>query len=143
MMPRLKVLAELITWYLGYRTVLGRGYCSTDRHIPGTRLRREGKGREGTLLEVFGRKGERIFKHNAADTYRCNQDVANWLVAEMIRRKLSKCKFIPYYELEAHIWKLVKQMRDERLRRLKPNASLIKAAKAYKRAIKSGKLVIR
>lgn len=88
----------------------GRGYCNTDRDIPGTRLRRPGKGRTGTLLTVrrrlpktcSGRShdyrlgescsycGERrdgiVFQHNAAETYRRNQDVVDWIAAERNRR---------------------------------------------------------
>jgi hypothetical protein len=60
-----------------------RGYCDTDRKIG--RLRWPGKGREGNKLEVW-RRGETdssryqpIFTHNAAETYRNNGEVEDWL----------------------------------------------------------------
>lgn len=70
----------------------GAGYCNTDRKIPGTRLRHPGKGRRGTLLIVTDRAtGQEVYRHNAAETYRRNSDVTNWIqrrnVTEHQRRK--------------------------------------------------------
>ena len=67
-----------------------QGYCNTDRKIAGTRLIHPGKGRHGTRIKVFLRKdyinagmsltGPRpILDHNAAETYRRNDDVERWL----------------------------------------------------------------
>ena len=81
--PRLAKLAEIIekTWPdLTAVAEPGRGFCNTDRKIPGTRLRHPGKGRTGTLLTVRQRVGgEVIYKHNAAETYRDNWDVVRWI----------------------------------------------------------------
>lgn len=60
---------------------------STDRKIPGTRLRHQGKGRKGYRLHVFlnapPREGVKplrpIFSHNSAETYRTNDEVERWL----------------------------------------------------------------
>lgn len=95
------------------------GYCNTDRKIPGTRLRRVGKGRRGSRLVVSWRPGmgpsckagsnphffalganrcslcgwdryETVYEHNAAQTYRDNGDVVRWIEDEARRRKLAK-----------------------------------------------------
>lgn len=89
--------------------VPGAGYCNTDRKIG--RLRWPGKGRRGTLLTVKRRLprcctgpqhkyslgpycticGEHssgiVFQHNAAETYRTNQDVVTWIADERKRRQ--------------------------------------------------------
>lgn len=58
----------------------GKGYCNTDSRVAGTRFRREGRGRWGTLLTVRVRAtGEVLFRHNAAETYRHNGEVVAWL----------------------------------------------------------------
>jgi hypothetical protein len=65
-----------------------RSSCNTDTKVAGTRFLRRGKGRRGNRLKVFRRQGgevskigERrpIFDHNAAETYRTNDDVERWL----------------------------------------------------------------
>ncbi len=62
-----------------------RGHCNTDTKIPGTRLRRQGKGRWGTRIKVY-RRGAKphgiarlILDHNNAETYRTTADVERWL----------------------------------------------------------------
>lgn len=60
------------------------GWCSTDRKITGTRLRRPGRGRRGSRLIVSprirtGNPGQIVFEHNAAETYRTNQEVVDWI----------------------------------------------------------------
>jgi hypothetical protein len=67
-----------------YAATVEQGYCNTDRNIRGTRLRHPGKGRYGNKLVV--RKGDAIvFKHNAAETYRHNEEVERWLADELAR----------------------------------------------------------
>ena len=101
--PRLKALARQIEEeFPDLRAVAepGGGYCNTDRNIPGTRLRHPGKGRRGTLLTVWSRDvwphdtvpmtRDRIYyQHNAAETYRNNEDVIDWIAAEKRRRGLA------------------------------------------------------
>jgi hypothetical protein len=84
---RLKSIAEWINVNLPEMAArIEEGYCNTDTKIAGTRFRRPGKGRRGNRLKVFRRvagvaqlhKGP-IFDHNAAETYRSNDDVERWL----------------------------------------------------------------
>jgi len=80
MARRLKTLAKEINDTLpGYTAEIVQGYCNTDRKIAGTRLRWEGKGREGNRLIVKNSKGEVVFDHNSAETYRCNEEVEEWV----------------------------------------------------------------
>ena len=81
---RLKKLAELINSAgFPYHAVVSRGFCNTDRKIKGTRLRHPGKGREGNKIEVYVKdpiSGYRLcYTHNAAETYRCNSEVEEWI----------------------------------------------------------------
>lgn len=65
------------------RVEIGKGYCNTDTRVAGTRFIRRGKGRTGTLFTVFRRKtNERVFQHNAAETYRRNSEVERWIQDE-------------------------------------------------------------
>ena len=84
---RIKTLAAFINknQSLAYSAEVVDGYCNTDRHIPGTRLRHPGKGRYGNKLIVRDRTGCIVFEHNTADTYRYNQEVVDW-----IERKLKE-----------------------------------------------------
>ena len=79
MARRLKTLAKEINKIEGYTAEIVEGYCNTDRHISGTRYRFQGKGRYGNKLIVKDKKGNIIFTHNAAETYRHNEEVERWL----------------------------------------------------------------
>jgi len=79
MARRLKTLAKEINKLPFYTAELVQGHCNTDSKIPGTRLRREGKGRYGNRLIVKDAKGVVVLDHNAAETYRCNKEVEDWL----------------------------------------------------------------
>ena len=83
MARRLKTIAKWINENMpGYQAEIAEGYCNTDRDIPGTRLRRPGKGRYGNKLIV--KKGDQvIFRHNSAETYRSNSEVEYWLCREL------------------------------------------------------------
>ncbi len=76
---RLKTLAAFINKNLPYSATIVEGYCNTDRHIPGTRLRSPGKGRYGNKLVIRNRTGCIVFEHNAAGTYRYNLEVVEWI----------------------------------------------------------------
>lgn len=102
---RLAAIAAWINAHLadaGYRAEIVAGYCDTGRHIRGTRCRWAGKGRSGNRLVVYRhadgepmfrtlnvrgmwpREGEHIvLDHNAAETYRCNEEVEDWLAREL------------------------------------------------------------
>lgn len=79
MARRLKTLAKVIQ-SLGFDVELCDGYCNTDKKVG--RQRHPGKGRSGTRLIVRW-KGIVVLDHNSAQTYRCNQEVEDWI----IRRK--------------------------------------------------------
>lgn len=79
-MPRLATLAQFIRAEMPDVTVtLEEGYCNTDRQSAGCRyITHVGKGRTGTRLKVH-RDGKVIYDHNAAETYRSNDDVVRWI----------------------------------------------------------------
>lgn len=100
--PRLKKIAEWVNEHTTLFAEMERGYCNTDQKIAGTRLRRPGKGRRGTRLKVWANMGHRLsavtiittkkekklrekyglyplLDHNAAETYRSNDEVIYWL----------------------------------------------------------------
>lgn len=88
MAPRLAQLAEQINReFPDLEAVIEQGYCCTDRKIPGTRLRRPGKGRRGNKLVVYSRTKRSpsgldrlvVFSHNSAETYRRNSEVVDWI----------------------------------------------------------------
>lgn len=113
--PRARRLKEIAAWINENRpellATIERGYCNTDRKIPGTRLRHAGRGRWGNRLIVrtrgrqtvvryngWGKKPwERVtldhytvvLDHNAAETYRQNSEVEQWL-AEWIEHNKKK-----------------------------------------------------
>lgn len=90
MARRLKTLARIIEDELGYTTRITRAHVNTDRKIG--RLRSPGKGRVGNFLEVFDADGNLIFSHNAAETYRHNDEVENWLGKAIKERDEGKAK---------------------------------------------------
>lgn len=96
-MERLKTLAKRIEFlFPDLVTDLDTWTSSTDRHPKGVRWRIPGKGRKGTRLRVFLRRGpglgpanyfDPILEHRAGDTYRRNQDVLDWIEREAAERK--------------------------------------------------------
>ena len=90
MAKKLKTLANIINHYTDkYRAYIEEGYFNTDRKIPGTRLRSPGKGRYGNKLVVFDTKtGNVVFTHNAAETYRMNYEVEDWIKENIPEAKL-------------------------------------------------------
>jgi hypothetical protein len=80
--PSLKAMAAFIEEELGYRVVVDSVLESTDQKIAGTRLRRVGRGRVGNRLRIYN--GETLVKeHNAAETYRHNTEVAEWILERL------------------------------------------------------------
>jgi hypothetical protein len=103
LVPEFKTLKQIAAFInanpkLGLHAEMERGYASTDRKIPGTRLRRQGKGRTGARIKVFdtraqppkdyvrsfyglvyGEHGLLVHDHNNAETYRQTSEVAEWL----------------------------------------------------------------
>jgi hypothetical protein len=54
----------------GYVATCAKSHSSTDSQIPGTRLRRQGKGRNGNRLIVKDPKGAVVLDHDTSETYR-------------------------------------------------------------------------
>lgn len=99
--PRLARIAKWINEHTTLIAAMEKGYCNTDRKIPGTRLRHPGKGRNGTRIKVWANEKHRwacgclpnaeqkklrkkygdrpLLDHNAAETYRYNGEVVHWL----------------------------------------------------------------
>lgn len=71
-------------------------YCNTDRKVG--RLRWPGKGRNGNEILVFKSDAPcfdeyhnpPVFRHNAAETYRSNDEVERWLADYLKNRKARK-----------------------------------------------------
>lgn len=81
---RLASLAKFINDRLpGYVAKIEPGYCNTDRKVG--RLRIPGRGRNGNKL-VVRKNGEVVFDHNAAETYRKNSEVVNWIEGRIVGR---------------------------------------------------------
>ena len=96
--PSLKDLVKYVNMFLaqslGVTATLRTSWSSTDRPVPGTRLRHPGRGRTGRKLEVFNdaampfplpwggtaKKGEVVFSHDSSETYRHNTEVCQWIL---------------------------------------------------------------
>jgi hypothetical protein len=78
---RLATIAKEINEVTPYTATIQRGYSSTDRPKPkGCRYKTHvGKGRWGNQLIVRDETGRVVLDHNAAETYRCNEEVEEWL----------------------------------------------------------------
>jgi len=81
--PRLKQLAKFINENIkSVEAVIEDGYCNTDRKIG--RLRSPGKGRYGNKLVVRDTETNAIvYEHNAAETYRENYEVCQWICKQL------------------------------------------------------------
>lgn len=101
--PRLSSIAAWINANTTLFAEIEKGYCNTDRKISGTRLIHPGKGRTGNRLKVFECEDHKwelvrqpfspyaktqperkypngpLLDHNAAETYRSNDEVVRWL----------------------------------------------------------------
>lgn len=86
---RLKTIAKWINENTKFTATIRRSYCDTDRKPRGYRyITSPGKGRHGYLLEVRNDKGEIIYDHDSAETYRTNAEVENWIKRGMPSRRL-------------------------------------------------------
>ena len=122
---RLKTLAKRIeTLFPDLVTVLDTWTSSTDRHPSGVRWRIEGKGREGTRLRVFSRRGpgqgpsdyfDPIMEHRAGDTYRRNQDVVEWIDKETAWRERSAIFLKAHPKMNARSWVSMAPEPDHRI----------------------------
>jgi hypothetical protein len=91
--PRLATIAAWVNQHTTLSAWIDSGFCDTDRKIPGTRIRRPGKGRYGNRLLVVSDKSfagrqqgwnreyrnALVVDHNAAETYRHNGEVIDKL----------------------------------------------------------------
>lgn len=84
--PNIKALAKIIR-NAGYEVELTKSSVSTDRKIPGTRLRHIGKRREGYRL-IVKKDGKKLLDHNTAETYRTNSEVIEWANRQGIKLNL-------------------------------------------------------
>jgi len=82
---RLKTLAKFINEHLPFKATIEKDWKNTDRHIPGTRLRHAGKGRRGNKLVVKNLEGKVVFSHSAAETYRENREVVDWIIRKRFK----------------------------------------------------------
>lgn len=81
MTRRLKIIASWINANMpGYHAEISDGYCNTDHKVG--RQRWPGKGRRGNRL-IVSHDGVSVLDHNAAQTYRSNVEVENWLRREL------------------------------------------------------------
>lgn len=85
MARNLKTMAKWINENTEYRAVVHQTRVSTDRPISkGCCYRTHvGKGRAGSLLQVYDKNGGLRYEHNSGETYRNNQEVENWIKAGM------------------------------------------------------------
>jgi len=78
-------LATLAKWInensKQYKAEIIEGYCNTDRQLyAGSRIRIEGKGREGNKIIIRDKETNKIVKeHNSAETYRYNYEIEDWV----------------------------------------------------------------
>ncbi len=83
MTRRLKTIAKFINENMpGYSARIERAFCNTDLKVG--RLRIPKKGCWGNRL-IVEKDGEIVFRHNAAETYRMNSEVEDWLRRELER----------------------------------------------------------
>ena len=94
---------QLAAWINAHKLVDDRGrpvaarvdhvVSSTDRSIPGTRLRRAGKGRRGLRLEIWPvgasalRPDDRLFQHTSSETYRKHAEARAWVEQHLRKKK--------------------------------------------------------
>lgn len=120
--PRLSSIAAWINANTTLFAEIEKGCSSTDRKIAGTRLIHPGKGRTGNRLKVFECEDHKwelirnpwshfnkedserekarkypngpLLDHNAAETYRSNDEVVRWLqnYLESNRKKLKAAR---------------------------------------------------
>jgi len=80
--PTLKLvkIVELINGLgNGFVASIEKGYHCTDRTIPGTRLRMEGRELRGSLLVVRNPDGKVVFELNRADPSSRNYEALVWI----------------------------------------------------------------
>jgi hypothetical protein len=89
--PGLDSLAAFIRSEWPWLTVMLEPWeSSTDRHIPGTRLRHPGLGRKGRRLLVKDRD-ETFLDHRSSETYRRNSEVCRWIVDRLDNKETKPC----------------------------------------------------
>lgn len=93
---RLSSIAAYIRQHLPQYTVeIEAVTVNTDRHPEGVRWRIPGKGREGNKLTIrdpakspipnrWGHRENLVHEHNAAETYRRNSELAEWVANEIV-----------------------------------------------------------
>jgi hypothetical protein len=69
---------------------------NTDRFLAGTRLRHEGRGRHGLLLEIWPRDtdpwdtDQRLYSHESSGTYRRHSEARAWIEQNLRRARVER-----------------------------------------------------
>jgi len=69
---------------------------NTDRSLAGTRLRHQGKGRQGLVLEIWPIGADtwdveqRLYRHESSETYRKHSEARAWVVQHLYAPRSSK-----------------------------------------------------
>ena len=66
---------------------------NTDTRVAGTRFRRQGRGRQGLLLEIWPvgadrwHSDQRLYRHESSETYRRHGEAREWIEQNLRRAK--------------------------------------------------------
>lgn len=118
MARRLSTIAKYINEnWPGFTAKVEKSWASTDRKIKGSRLRWPGKGRTGNRLTVLDPSGTKVLDHNAAETYRSNDEVERWIEkVEAAKGGIyDRLKYLPGQEAKRIAW-LEKLLANARIR---------------------------
>ena len=89
--PTLRVMAKAFEAITGLRVSIEKTSQRKDHKYSGQRYRFPGKREyKGNRLKVIGPGGDVLFDHDSTETYRCNCDVARWMVDKISKIKESK-----------------------------------------------------
>lgn len=82
--PSLKVMAEYINEvFPQYKASVRVTTSSKERSGKGCRYVYSRRYYDGNMLEVMDKKTfKNVYQHDSTETYRCNTDVANWIIRE-------------------------------------------------------------
>lgn len=73
--------------------IASRITTNTDTRVAGTRFRRQGRGRQGLLLEIWPIGADhwlpeqRLYRHESSETYRRHSEAREWVMQNLRRGK--------------------------------------------------------